>query len=359
MILILCLFLTLSSCASAPRLPEPAPVPEQTADDPIRDIPADEEDEPEIFVYGEIPDDIKSLPVLSFDEIWGYVVAGREQALKTNYPLSDVGYFGAEIDVYGKLTDVPRRSRLRGFPGRVHLVVACNSMALTHFILEPESAVRKQLVADLLEAAGPYDGLQIDFENIPNRDGATFLSFLQDLRSGLGNRIFTIALKARTRTLQNDVYDYGKIKPLVDRILVMAYDEHWSRGAPGPIASMGWSRQVADYALKTVGPEKLIMGLPFYGRTWGDKETSSAYVYSGIERLKSENATTELRRENGVPNFSYSISVKVRAYYEDVFSLHIRSSLYRDMGVRSIGFWRVGQEDTLIWNFLQTASGGS
>jgi spore germination protein YaaH len=164
--------------------------------------------------------------------------------------------------------------------------------------------------------------------------------------------MFTIALKARTRTLSNDVYDYRLIAPLVDRILIMAYDEHWSTSAPGPIASMAWCRSVAAYGLSTIPPEKLIMGIPFYGRTWGSENTSRAFFHSGIERIKRENQVTEVRREGGVPTFTYEIPFTVTAYYEDEYSLSRRIEMYRTMGVKSIGFWCLGQETPVIWNLL-------
>jgi spore germination protein YaaH len=301
----------------------------------------------------ELPPPGEALPVSSFPEIWGYLVAGREAAFSSTLPLSDIGYFGAEIDTYGKLTDVPDRRNIRNFFGRVHLVVACNGRALAHFALMEGSAERKNLVADLLAAARNFDGLQIDFEYIPQRDGSAFLSFLKELRAGLTDKMFTIALPARTRTLTNDVFDYRRISPLVDRVLVMAYDEHWSTSAPGPIASLPWCGRVADYALSIMGREKVIMGLPFYGRAWGDRNPSKAYLYSSIETLLTENNITEIHRENGIPTFDYEVPVAVKVYYEDDYSLSARMELYKSQGIRAIGFWRLGQETPAVWNILR------
>ena len=311
----------------------------------------------EFFPDPELPDYPEGLPVSSFDEIWAYLLSGEEQTLKAWYPLSDIGYFGAEVNTYGQLVTVPNRRRISGFSGRVHLVVCCNSAALTHFVLEPGSAVRKRLVADLLKAVRPFDGLQIDFESVPARDGAAFRSFLAELREGLeDSKMFTIALRARTRALSNDVYDYRLIAPLVDRILIMAYDEHWSAGAPGPVASMAWCRSVAAYGLSTIPPEKLIMGVPFYGRTWGSENTFRAFFHSGIERIKRENQVTEVRRESGIPTFTYEIPLTVTVYYEDEYSLSRRIEMYRTMGVKSIGFWCLGQETPAIWNLLNLST---
>jgi spore germination protein YaaH len=304
----------------------------------------------EIPVYSEF---FGNLPVLSFGEIWGYVVAKREDELDAAFPLSDVGYFGAEIDSYGKLTGVPGRDKLAFFSGRVHLVTACNSRGLAHFALEPGSRTRRQLVADLLEASRNFDGLQIDFELIPPLDGDNFRSFLGELRQGLGGKTLSVALPARTRAIPNDVFDYRKILPLVDRILVMAYDEHWSTSEPGPVASIPWCRDVAAYALETIGPEKLIMGLPFYGRSWGSVNGNRAFYHSGIRRIGRENRVTESHREDGVPTFSYETTMKVTVYYDDDYSLSTRLQMYRGMGVRSVGFWSIGQETPAIWSLLE------
>jgi spore germination protein YaaH len=312
---------------------------------------AEEEQPPEEDELKEFPPPSGDLPVSSFGEVWGYLIAGREDAVRRNMPISDVVYHSADIDSYGKLRGVPNpKNAASRFGGRLHMDVMCNGTALTHFVLAPGSTERKELIADLLAAARNFDGLQIDFENVPERDAGAFLSFLTELRAGLGDKIFSIALPARTSTTSNNWYHYAAIKPLVDRILLMAYDEHWSGSDPGPIASMAWCKNVATYALQVIGREKLIMGLPFYGRAWGNVTTSQAYIYSTIERIRGENKITEVRRENGIPTFNYEVPVSVKVYYEDDYSLAVRMDMYRTLGVNSVGFWRLGQETLAVWN---------
>jgi spore germination protein YaaH len=314
---------------------------------------------PGLADYPETPPGFQTLPVSSFGEIWGYLISGQEEALDIRRPLTDIGYFGAEVDCYGRLTDAPDPRKIGFFPGRTHLVAACNSRGLTHFVIEDGSRAKARLIADLLDAVKPFDGLQIDFERVPPNDGDAFLSFLRELRSGLEEKIFTIALPARTTHQENDVYDYRKILPLVDRILVMAYDEHWSAGEPGPIASLSWCRSAAAYAMEAIGPDKLIMGLPFYGRTWGSMNPNRAFFHAGIERIKRENNVSIVNRQDGVPTFTYEAPVTVTVFYEDEYSLATRLDLYRTMGVRAVGFWALGQETPLVWELLRLeASGG-
>jgi spore germination protein YaaH len=337
---ILTLGIILAGCHSPPVLPGTEAV---SGNDTLED-----EEEAE---------DLSELPVSSFAELWAYVLDGREEALKEGYPLSDLGYFGAELDSYGKLINVPNPRNLARYSGRIHLVVCSNGRALTHFALAHGSREREQLVADLLMASGPFDGLQIDFEYVPARDGEAFLSFLSELRAGLNNKIFSVALPARNKTILNDVYDYQKIRPLVDRILVMAYDEHWSTSEPGPIASMSWCRQIAAYSLEAIGREKLIMGLPFYGRSWGNINPNKAFLYSGIEDLIEKQNISQIDRENSIPTFSYEVPLSVTVYYEDVYSLSARLEMYRAMGVNSAGFWRLGQETPALWSILRLEGG--
>jgi len=296
----------------------------------------------------------QTLPVTSFREIWGYVVVGREEGLTKDLPLTDVCYFGAEVDMYGALSKVPNRQNLPEFNGKVHLAVTCSSNALTYFTLMPGSSQRKALIADLITATKNYDGLNIDFENIPSRSGEAFLSFLRELKAGLPKeKIFSIALYARVKAIANDVYDYEKIKPIVDKIFIMAYDEHYTRSDPGPIASIKWCRNVADYSLRVIGDEKLIMGIPFYGRAWEDKNHHVALIYSSTEKLIDTYKVREIKRENGIPTFDYVANLGVKVYYEDEHSISTRMEMYKSMKVKAIGFWRLGQETPKVWEIIQ------
>jgi hypothetical protein len=359
-VLVLAGFLcTLGACHSPPGEREPYGPGRRTegAESPAKADPAASDPAAGAAGFpeaGELPEAVfPELPVSPFGETWAYLLKGRETALTGGLPLSDIGYFNADVDSYGKLGAIPARKDAPPFPARFHLVVTCESYALTHFVLMEGSRERRELLADLIAAAEDFEGLQIDFELVLSRDGDAFRSFLAELRAGLGEKMLSVAFKARVRTLENDPYDYEKVKPLVDRILIMAYDEHWGTSVPGPVASLEWCRRVAEYALSVIGPEKLVMGLPFYGRAWGHINPSRALVYAGVEDLIDEHRVGEIGREGGIPTFEYEVPVKVKVYYDDEYSLSARMEMYRSLGIRSVGFWRLGQETPAVWERLR------
>ena len=133
----------------------------------------------------------------------------------------------------------------------------------------------------------------------------------------------------------------------------MAYDEHWSGSKPGSVASMDWCERVVDYCQTVIPKKKLVMGLPFYGRTWQDESYGTAWVYKSINRILNENGIESVERDKGVPYFSTEIPVKVTGYFEDTYSLVTRCRLYSGKGVDRIAFWRIGQEDTDFWSWLK------
>jgi spore germination protein YaaH len=291
-------------------------------------------------------------PPVSFAETWAYLMAGEEHYLDPAYPITDLCYFSAEVNAYGELERVPDLGKLAAFEGRKHLVVAeIGSYALTHFCLDPSFPIRDTLVASIIAAAEPFDGLQIDFESIPVRDRDNFVEFLRLLKAGLGDKALSVALPARFDEA-GDVLGYARIAEIVDRVIVMAYDEHWSTSAPGPVASLEWCNRVAAYVGTKIPLVKLVMGVPFYGRAWTDKRLARAYKHSAVLEIIDEQRIDDVERESGVPWFTYEEIVSVTLYYDDIVSLAARLSMYRDAGVLNVAFWRLGQEDPAVWRYL-------
>lgn len=287
-------------------------------------------------------------------ESWGYVMQSRKDEYNSDIPLTDVCYFAAEINSYGELVGIPKRSSLDVGKARCHLVIVCDSRSLTHFILDPSFEIRNKLIKDIVKAGADYDGVQIDFELVPARDRKHFISFLSDLRYTLGSaKWFTVCVPARVKLLSEDIYPYAEIAKYSDRVFIMAYDQSWAGSKPGPIASIDWCRRVMEYAQKTIPEKKLIMGIPFYGRTWASETTAGAWYFSGANRIMTEHKVEEVNYENDIPTFKYTAQVDVTGYFNDVWSVLQLCRLYEDAGIKKIGFWRIGQEDPDFWKWIK------
>ena len=172
-----------------------------------------------------------------FGEVWAYLMRGEEKEIKGNEPITDLCYFSASVTGTGRLGTVPAPPSFRTMKAlkRTHIVITeLSNSSLTHFCINPDMPVRDKLIADIIAASQRYDGVQIDFESVMRSDAAHFHRFLRDLKKGLGEKILTIAVPARRKDISRDPYDYKKISDIVDRVIIMAYDQHWSTGVPVP-----------------------------------------------------------------------------------------------------------------------------
>ncbi len=158
----------------------------------------------------------------------------------------------------------------------------------------------------------------------------------------LKGKFLSVCVPARFKQLSDDMYPYSEIALYCDRVFVMAYDEHWSTSRPGAIANIDWCKRIAEYAVKAIPERKLIMGIPFYGRTWAGNSTSGAWYFSGINRILTENQVEQVTYINDVPSVNYKVEVDITGYFNDASFLVKLCQAYNEMGIKKIGYWRIG-----------------
>jgi spore germination protein len=144
-------------------------------------------------------------------------------------------------------------------------------------------------------------------------------------------------------------------------VVIMAYDEHWSTSAPGPVASLAWCTSVADFAKTAIPPGKIIMGLPLYGRAWQDKQLARALRFENVQDLVEQTDSEVGYASATGPSFSYTETVVVSVFFEDAQSLGEKLGLYQARGIPAVSFWRVGQGPPEVWSSmdLKPAAPGS
>lgn len=294
----------------------------------------------------------------AFQEVWAYCLDKEKNALKGDEPITDIVLFSAAVNEIGALTTkLPEREGLSSAlkkGRRIHLAItAAGGKTLMYFCLSKDRELRKALIANIVEAAHAYDGVQIDFEAIRAEEKEPFIAFLKEIKQTLPReKIFSVCLPARTRELK-DAFPYREIGAIADRVIVMAYDEHWRGGPPGPIASIEWCQRVMLYAQKEIPAKKLVMGIPFYGRVWQNQEIAKALKYTQMLELWKKYQSPLKRDQGEVPSFSFKETIEGMVYFEDVKSLRQKFALYEQAKIENIAFWRVSQEPFAIWSSLK------
>lgn len=294
----------------------------------------------------------------NFGEVWAYLFKGEEKHLNGINALSDIAYFSAEINETGRIdkemeiTKIPSILR-KG--KRVHLVISTPpNRSLMYFCLTKDLSTRQGLLEDIVRLSSSFDGVQIDFESLRKEEKSSYLSFLIELKKKLApGKVFSVAVPARVKEM-DDPFPYQEIGAIADRVIVMAYDEHWRTGPAGAIASTKWSEKVLAFAQQKIPQQKLIMGIPLYGRVWQEQTVARALKYPETLALWKQQSCPLQRDPDGTPHFSYQQTVHAHVYFEDTKSLESKLACYQNTSIRGIAFWRISQGPAALWTMVQS-----
>lgn len=225
---------------------------------------------------------------------------------------------------------------------------------VAHAVLTHPEA-RARAIADIAATADEYgyDGVNIDLERVPPEDREALTGFTRDLTATLRakGKMVSIAVPGKTTDDLTDpssgAFDLEALGAIVDRIVLMAYDEHWDSGPPGPVASLPWVEAVVRYAVSQVSPDKLLLGVAFYGYDWPARGTGEGVSMREAMRRGTE-AGAELQWDPIALVPFFRVGPRT-IYFENARSLAHKLEVQANAGLAGIAPWRLGHELPEVW----------
>ena len=146
----------------------------------------------------------------------------------------------------------------------------------------------EQIVA-YTDAEG-YDGFDLDLEAVDPADRAALSQFVARTADALHERgkLLTLAIPAKEQDVTlgwAGAYDYAALGAAADLVTVMAYEYRGPFSGPGSVAPLPWVQRVTAYATSQIAPEKVMLGLAFYGYDWNT--TSGGARALGFSRAQA------------------------------------------------------------------------
>lgn len=237
--------------------------------------------------------------------------------------------------------------------------------SMTHDVLS-STEKRAEAIRQVLALSVVYelDGINIDFEAIPEEDGPYFVQFVKEL--SIYARQQGLISSADLPVVKSWTQHYGReeIAKYLDYVMIMAYDEHWGTSpVAGSVSSKTFTDEGVYYTLKEVPKEKVILGVPFYTRLWKEetvdgetKVSSKAYSMDGIQEIiTSNNVSLTWLEDIGQFYGEYEEDGALyRIWLEDKASMEMRMNIAQNYDVAGIAAWKIGLENEDIWPIISS-----
>jgi spore germination protein YaaH len=220
-------------------------------------------------------------------------------------------------------------------------------------------ATHEANIVNLVMTKG-YDGIDLDYEHLPDADRDAFATFATELAAKLHAKGKTLSFAVGGLiTPKYGHWDYEKLSAAADQLHVMGYDFHYLGSHPGPVAPLGWIKQVLAY-INTIGggtrSGKFILGLPNYGLSGNDNGTTTWFGSSmdAINLLGGSYSVTSTHM-NACPLTNGDLTmVSGRApngnvanghlFFDDIASHEEKVKAAQAAGLGGITYWTIGGE---------------
>ena len=311
----------------------------------------------------------------------GYLYSGTEQQQieyveRTNHALDTVSpsYFNLQADGSLKLNypsryliDTMHRKGIRVVP------FLSNHWDRTAGIraLQDVQGLSTQLAGYVEEY--DLDGINVDIENVTHEQRDAYTQLVRLLREKIpAHKEVSVAVAANPNGWQtgwHGSYDYAALAEVADHLFLMTYDEHYEGGEAGPVASIDFVERSIQYALRKADPEKIVVGLPFYGRVWSldngriagkgiSIQTIQDILENCVSTVTYDQTAQSVKAEFTITKSSAKYTVggdfvlqpgKYVVWYENDASYQAKLQLVQKYNLKGAGSWSLGQEDPSIW----------
>ncbi|GAA2775869.1 glycosyl hydrolase family 18 protein [Saccharopolyspora taberi] len=228
---------------------------------------------------------------------------------------------------------------------------------------DPEKMRRHVIEIVELVKRENYDGIDIDYENLKAGDREVFTRFVTELGTALhgsGKRL-SVAVFAKTTDAgydeRNVAQDYVAIGRVADQVRLMAYDYHWATSPPGPVAPVGWVRDVLRYATTAIPRDRIVLGIPLYGYDWSGGNATSVTWLQAFRLATEHRAQTAYDPATQSPWFRYTDAQgrPHEVWFENSVSSKAKFEAARGSGIRGVYLWMYGYEDAGTWPELRNS----
>ncbi len=248
------------------------------------------------------------------------------------------------------------------------------SNELASRVLNNEAA-RNNLANNILQEVirKDYHGVDFDFEFIFSEDADEYVRLVaqvDEMLNAIGG-ITLVALAPKTYTEQPGLlyegHDYRGLGDAADLSLLMTYEWGYTYGPPMAVAPINNVREVIEYGITQIPPQKILMGIPNYGYDWTlpyVRGESAAETVSNVEAvLRAERYGAQIQYDETAqaPFYEYTDSQGRQhvVWFEDERSLRAKLELVDEYDLAGVGFWTVMNPFPAASNLLSEMYGVS
>ncbi len=228
---------------------------------------------------------------------------------------------------------------------------------------------RKTLINNLIQTTLSYDidGINIDFEEVPQEAGPDYVQFLRELSIPCRQNGIVLSVDNYVPTEYTAHYGRAQQGEVIDYFIIMGYDEHYGGSSQaGSVASYNYVKTGIENTIKDVPASKVINALPFYTRLWkiADGVSSEALTMSGADNVLSQYGVTPVWDPETQQNFAQfeADGATYQIWLEDAQSISAKLNLMSGYNLAGVAAWKLGLEKAAIWDvielYLTTAGAG-
>ncbi len=331
-------------------------------------------------------------------DVYGYlpyweIDSGTDAYLRYDY-LSDIALFSIGFDAAGAIS-----TTATGYPTvtgstagtitahahaagvRVDMTVTSFGYAKNAAFFSTPSAMAAAAanISALVQAEG-LDGVNLDVESLYNEDFAAYGTFVGQIRTAL--RSWNAAARASVATNGGVSGANMAVQALAngaDRVFMMGYSYRTAGSSPAgsisPLVRAGGLSSLTStldiYASKGIPASKILLGLPYYGRTWSTTTgllnaatTASGGVFIPSDDMDAIPPGTTINTDpiEGARWFAIQdpvTSAWTQTYFDDPGTLRTKYDLANQRRLGGVGIWTLGYDRGIsgYWDAIAASFG--